>query len=147
MSYEIAKSLSVGKKMTTMVSRSNNVWPAHYIKSTFPNNNAELLREFDSGCIQPLDSANGYKWWYIMEVLHKSGLEGEERLKRFEELIAEKEPSGKFCVKTDKGYVEKFVRSRWFRTYIADRVKQYNFYQANYIASRLSFVGANVEKC
>ena len=83
MSYVIAKSISVRKDKTTMVSRSSNVWPADYYSSTFPTNNAELLREFDSGCIQPTDSANGYKWWWILSELDKSGLQGEERLNRF----------------------------------------------------------------
>ena len=38
MSYVIAKSISVRKDKTTMVSRSSNVWPADYYSSTFPTN-------------------------------------------------------------------------------------------------------------
>lgn len=145
MSYVIAKSISVRKDKTTMVSRSSNVWPADYYSSTFPTNNAELLREFDSGCIQPTDSANGYKWWWILSELDKSGLQGEERLNRFISLLESKEPKGKYIVDTERGFVHKYTPTRWW--YSAGNgalAKRYNYYHACYIASKLSNYNAKV---
>lgn len=145
MSYEIAKSICIRKDKTTMTCRSNNVWPAHYATATFPTNNAELLREFDSGCIQPLDSANGYKWWWVLNELDKSGLQGEERLSRFIRLLESKEPKGKYIVDTARGYVQKCTKNRWWYTSLHASAKQYNYYQACYIANKLSCYESRVE--
>ena len=144
MSYEIAKSISVRKDKTTMTCRSSNVWPAHYATATFPTNHAELLREFDSGCIQPTDSANGYKWWWVLSELDKSGLQGEERLNRFISLLESKEPKGKYIVDTERGFVHKFTPTRWYRACIGALAKRYNYYHASYIASKLSNYKAKV---
>ena len=87
MSYEIASSITITKEKIRIKSHSNNVWPRHDNTTELPLNDENLrtlLRYLDDGSIQPVPSANNYKWSGIMYELE--GIEGEERFSRFKEL-------------------------------------------------------------
>lgn len=87
MSYEIASSITITREKIKIKSHSNNVWPRHDNTTELPLNDENLrtlLRYLDDGIIQPMPSANNYKWSGIMSELE--GIEGEERFSRFKEL-------------------------------------------------------------
>lgn len=87
MSYEIASSITITREKIKIKSHSNNVWPRHDNTTELPLNDENLrtlLRYLDNGIIQPVPSANNYKWSGIMSEL--DGIEGEERFSRFKEL-------------------------------------------------------------
>lgn len=87
MSHEIASSITITREKIKIKSHSNNVWPRHDNTTELPLNDENLrtlLRYMDNGIIQPVPSANNYKWSGIMSELE--GIEGEERFLRFKEL-------------------------------------------------------------
>lgn len=87
MSYEIASSITITREKIRIKSHSNNVWPRHDNTTELPLNDENLrtlLRYLDNGIIQPVPSANNYKWSGIMSEL--DGIEGEERFSRFKGL-------------------------------------------------------------
>lgn len=87
MSYEIASSITITGEKIRIKSHSNNVWPRNDNTTELPLNDESLrtlLRYMDDGSIQPVPSANNYKWSGI--ILELEGLAGEERFSRFKEL-------------------------------------------------------------
>lgn len=87
MSYEIATSITLTKEKIRIKSHSNNVSPKYDTTTELPLNEDSLrtlLRYLDDGSVQPIPSANNYKWSGIM--LELEGIEGEERFSRFKEL-------------------------------------------------------------
>ena len=87
MSYEIASSITITGEKIKIKSHSNNVSPKHDTTTELQLNDENLrtlLRHMDDGIIQPVPSANNYKWSGIM--LELEGLEGEERFSKFKEL-------------------------------------------------------------
>lgn len=75
MSYEIARSISRKGSNIVITSASNNVFPRKYYHSTFPFNEStlkELAKNIVDGVIQPIQSANNYRWCGIAEVLENT---------------------------------------------------------------------------
>ena len=90
MSYEIATSITIVGDKIKIKSHSNNVFPKYDTTSEFPNSDEgfrALLECLDNGTIQPIPSANDYKWSGILDEL--DGLEGEERFAKFKELATQ----------------------------------------------------------
>lgn len=135
MSYEIARSISISKTHISMCVASNNVYPKTFQTIKLERSKytlAMLLKDLDDGNVQPTDSANGYKWWYIMKCALK-GLSGDERLAKFTEL----------ATTTDKAeYVVKSENERYFqkcgqRMYLTSDISnatRFNRYQAEYFS-------------
>lgn len=89
MSYEIATSITLTKEKIRIKSHSNNVFPKHDTTTELSLNDENLrtlLRHLDDGIIQPVPSANNYKWSGIMIMLELEGIEGKDRFSRFKEL-------------------------------------------------------------
>lgn len=143
MSYEIAKSITVKGSKTKIVCRSNNVFPSHYWDVELVTNYDALLRDLDSGCLQPTESANGYKWSYIDLMLQN--YEGEERKAMFIRYVNEVQPKGKYLIKTDRGFVYKITKNRVWFTYDRKLAKPFGYYEAVVKSKRLSYTyGAHV---
>ena len=144
MSHEIAKSITLKGDSIRIVSRSSNVWPANYTTVEVPAGLDVLYREMKEGLIQPIDSANDYKWAYIDMVLNWNEGSDEERLARFKELVNSRQPEGRYAIRTSRGYVYKVNSSRvWFSHSLPAK---YGFYEAHVKAKRLHMYDATVEK-
>lgn len=94
MATEIARSIRVLKKGDiTIDSYDKNVFPKEYRKSKIENKDGKaletLLQRLDDCSLQPLDSADNYKWWGIMRILNELKLKDTKRLERFKELATE----------------------------------------------------------
>ena len=75
MSYEIARSIAKKGNTINISSASNNVFPRTYYHSSFPLNEStlkQLARYFVDGVIQPIPSANNYRWCGISDILEKT---------------------------------------------------------------------------
>ena len=108
MSYEIASSITITREKIRIKSHSNNVWPRHDNTTELPLNDENLrtlLRYMDNGIIQPVPSANNYKWSGIMSELN--GFEGEDRFSRFKELAAKQG-------RTEETYGIRLPNGSWF---------------------------------
>ena len=135
MSYEIARSISISKDTINIECRCNNLFPAHYVRMSAPLNFKVLLTDLDNGCLQPIESANRYKWSYID---HKLGdLKGEDRLKMFIELATAKEPKGKYVVWTDRGFLYKLTQRRVWFTFSQEHALTMGAYKAHVFANRM----------
>lgn len=90
MSYEIATSITfVGDKIKVK-SHSNNVFPKYDTHWELPNNDdgiRQLLKLIDEGSVQPIPSANDYKWSGIE--IELNDLTGEERFEKFKQLATQ----------------------------------------------------------
>ena len=128
MSYEIAKSITSKGDKFKIVARSNNVFPSHYWSVEIPRVHEALFSCIESGSIQPTESANGYKWSYI-EIMLK-GVEGDERLKRFKELVDEPQHKGKYIISTASGLVHKMTKKRVWFTDKRELAKEFGYYEA-----------------
>lgn len=108
MSYEIATSITLTKEKIRIKSHSNNVWPRHDSTTELSLNDENLrtlLRYLDDGCIQPVPSANNYKWSGIM--LELEGIEGEDRFSKFKELATTQG-------RTEESYGIRLPNGSWF---------------------------------
>ena len=144
MSYEIAKSISVSKGKITIVHASNNVFPRHYQKTVWDatrENFKLLLRDLDNGCVQPIHSANKYKWWFIaFEMRNMSFPDEETRLDHFIK-CATKRNEGSYIVKhtfTDvmMVYSQKYGHRHVYPTYEREQATRFNEYQARFMQTK-----------
>ena len=95
MATEIARSIKILKNGDLSIdSYSKNEFPREYKKWKYDHNEGNvfkwLLEQLDSYEIQPLDSADSYKWWGIMKYLNDHNLKDNRRLEKFKELSQEK---------------------------------------------------------
>ena len=141
MSYAIAKSISISKGKITIVRASNNLFPRHYQKTMLDatrENFKWLLKHLDNGCIQPIDSANKYKWWFIsLEMGKMSFTDDEARLDHFIK-CATKRNEGSYIVKHTLNdmlmvYKQRYGHRRVFPTYDPKEATRFNEYQARYM--------------
>lgn len=91
---EIARSIKILKKGDISIdSYEKNTFPKEYKKHKIDNKDGKalerLLQRFDDHTLEPLDSADNYKWWGILRTLNDLGLKDNKRLERFKELVAE----------------------------------------------------------
>lgn len=91
---EVARSIKILKNGDISIdSYDKNVFPKEYKKTKIENRNRnalyKLLQRLDDFSLQPLDSADNYKWWGILKTLNDAKLKDEQRLERFKELAVE----------------------------------------------------------
>jgi len=137
MSYAIAKSISISKGKITIVRASNNLFPRHYQKTILDatrENFKWLLRHLDNGCVQPIRSANKYKWWFIaFEMRNMSFTDDEARLDYFIKR-ATKRNDGSYIVKhTFNDMMMVYRHGHVFPTYEREQATRFNEYQARYM--------------
>ena len=94
METEVARSIKILKNGDLSIdSYKKNVFPKEYNKWTYDHKKGNvfkwLLNQLDEHTIMPLDSADYYKWWGIMDYLNNHKLSGEKRLEKFKELAQE----------------------------------------------------------
>ena len=92
---EVARSIKILKDGDISIdSYPKDKFPREYHKWKYDHKEGNvykwLLEQLDSYEIQPLDSADHYKWWGILKQLNDRNLKGETRLKVFKELAEEK---------------------------------------------------------
>lgn len=95
MATEVARSIKILKDGDVSIdSYPKNEFPREYKKWKYDHKKGNvyewLLKQLDSYELQPLDSADNYKWWGIMKFLNDRNLKGERRLEKFKELVDEK---------------------------------------------------------
>lgn len=95
MATEVARSIKILKDGDLSIeSYQKNEFPREYRKWKHSHKDGNvykwLLGQFDEYMIQPLDSADNYKWWGILKYLNDRNLKGERRLLKFKELAQEK---------------------------------------------------------
>ena len=95
METEVARTIKILKNGDLSIdSYPKNKFPREYHKWKYDHKEGNvfkwLLKQLDDYSIQPLDSADNYKWWGIMKYLNDSKLKGEKRLEVFKELAQEK---------------------------------------------------------
>lgn len=140
MSYEIAKSISVSKGKITIVHASNNVFPRHYQKTVWDatrENFKLLLIDLDNGCVQPIRSANKYKWWFIsFEMRNMSFPDEETRLDYFIK-CATKRNEGSYIVKhTFNDVMMVYSHRHVYPTYEREQATRFNEYQARFMQTK-----------
>lgn len=91
---EVARSIRILKKGDiTIDSYDKSVFPKEYKKTKIENKDGKaletLLHKLDDCSLQPLDSADNYKWWGIMKTLNELKLSETKRLERFKALVNE----------------------------------------------------------
>jgi len=91
---EVARSIKILKNGDISIdSYDKNVFPKEYKKTKIENRNRnalyKLLQRLDDFSLQPLDSADNYKWWGILKTLNDAKLKDEQRLERFKQLAVE----------------------------------------------------------
>jgi hypothetical protein len=94
MATQIARSIKILKKGDISIDGyEQNTFPKEYKKTKISNTNGKalekLLAMFDDYSLQPLDSADNYKWWGILKTLNDLNLKDGKRLERFTELANE----------------------------------------------------------
>lgn len=94
METEVTRSIKILKNGDLSIdSYKKNVFPKEYNKWTYDHKKGNifkwLLKQLDEHTIMPLDSADYYKWWGIMDYLNNHKLSGEKRLEKFKELAQE----------------------------------------------------------
>ena len=142
MSYAIAKSISISKGKITIVRADNNVFPRHYQKTMLDatrENFKWLLKHLDNGCVQPIDSANKYKWWFIsLEMGKMSFTDDETRLDHFIKCATSRNKGSYIVCNTETG-IKMRIRPQWngrravFSTYDPKEATRFNEYQARYM--------------
>ena len=140
MSYEIAKSITLTKDKIVIVHTSNNVFPHHYYKTVWDatrENFKLLLKDLDSNGIQPIPSANNYKWWFISLEMGKMSFDSEDaRLDHFIKMATERSKGRYIVCNTDTKkmleYQSRFTR-RAYPTYDEGRATRFGQYQARYL--------------
>lgn len=95
MATEIARSIKILKSGEISIdSYPKNEFPREYRKWKFKDKKEDgfkwLLEQLDSHSIQPLDSADSYKWWGILRILNDQKLKGNKRIETFKELAMER---------------------------------------------------------
>ena len=95
MATEVARSIKILKNGDLSIdSYQKDKFPREYNKWKYDHKEGNvykwLLNQLDSHEIQPLDSADNYKWWGILKQLNDRNLKGETRLKVFKELANER---------------------------------------------------------
>ncbi|MBQ7211105.1 MAG: hypothetical protein IJS19_00320 [Muribaculaceae bacterium] len=135
MSYLIAKSISITDQRISAIVRSNNVYPSIYSTATMSVDRDHLrflMEDIDGGSIQPIPSANRYKWAAMKVEL--GPLTSEQRLNKFIELARAKEPEGKYILITPNGYyLKKNKRSADTLTPVPEQATPLNYYEAMYL--------------
>lgn len=138
MSYEIATSITIVGDKIKVTSHSNNVFPKYDTHWELPNTDdglRDLLRLIDEGSVQPIPSANDYKWSGIdCEI---SGLTGEERFETFKRLARQK-TKGWYIIQFENGSY--LAKHDLYSGYIAVKLQPYALRmrkaKANHIAKR-----------
>lgn len=92
---EVARSIKILKNGDVSIdSYPKNEFPREYKKWKYDHKEGNvykwLLKQLDDFEIQPLDSADNYKWWGIMNYLNTQNLKNEKRLDAFKKLVNEK---------------------------------------------------------
>ena len=92
---EVARSIKILKNGDVSIdSYPKNEFPREYKKWKYDHKEGNvykwLLKQLDNFEIQPLDSADNYKWWGIMNYLNTQNLKNEKRLDAFKKLVNEK---------------------------------------------------------
>lgn len=136
MSYTIAKSITVKNGRVTITGRCNNVWPSTYTTYETIIDTDELLRLLDDGVIQPIASANGYKWTWITQHGLK-GLTGKQRSETFARL-AEERPKGKYVLRTKDGRYLANIGHGYGLCSERDAATKMGKYQAAHVAAMYS---------
>lgn len=141
MSYEIAKSITIKNDKIVIDCASNNVFPKNWGKIEWgaTRDDFRRLREYlDNGLLQPVDSANKYKWWFIDLEMGKMTFENEEARLDYFISRAKSRSNGKFVVyNTDTGmYMNRghcCGRMCVWPKYDINSATQFNEYQARYL--------------
>ena len=110
----------------------NNVFPKHNRECEFNGGLKELFEDLVNGNIQPIDSANGYKWAYAMLVA--KGETFEERFEIFKKAISHKNHK-KYVLKSYVGFVKQ--RGHTFHlSPVKHEATVFNFFKAIFLQKR-----------
>ena len=151
MSYEIASSITIVGDKIKIKSHSNNVFPKYDHTSEFPANDEgfhTLLKCLDQCTIQPVPSANDYKWSGIMDEIE--GLEGEERFAKFKELAMQSVRDW-YVVRLGNGwYIAKaprYTASKYVAVKEIDNALKMRKAKAKHVAGKFKNLEANEVLC
>ena len=140
MSYEICNSITVVGDTIKISHRPNNIHPFSYYTTPIraDRNGFQILLEWlDYGELNPVPSANRYKWASIMIELGE--LQGAARLNKFIELARSNEPKDKYILVNNGYYICKYKRQRvCFRTTQRERATEFSYYEAMYLLDKYS---------
>lgn len=143
MSYFIAQSIQIEKNgQIWCVGDDNNVYPKHNRKYQFHGGLKELFEDIKGGNIQPVDSANEYKWRYIMSQVYDEQDE-QKQLDLFIKLLHAKNAGKYKLVRLSPYGKEYFVKPKGkfgFRYRVNDdNVPDFKFFKASHFAKRYGF--------
>jgi len=133
MSHFVAKSIKIKPNGEIFcIGDDNNVFPKYNREHKFNGGLRELFDDLVGGNIQPIESANNYKWSYVMSVSKGETLD--ERFSKFLNALN---------VKDSKKYIltngEEVVKQRggtYHLTYRKDDATVFNFFKANTLINR-----------
>lgn len=142
MGYEIAKSITVTRGKIIIVHASNNVFPHYYQKTEWDatrENFKLLLKDLDSNSVQPIPSANNYKWWFISLEMGKMSFDNEEaRLDHFIKMATSRNKGRYIVLNTETNcmlkYEKRYMRGKAaYPTYKQEDASRFNECQARYL--------------
>lgn len=147
MGYNITKSITITPTTINIKGSSSNTFEAVSRggrmkrceeNGTVENTEAnlrELWHELTGGALQPVRSANNYRWTYALQTCHT--------YEDFRAFIDSKQPTGKYAIRTTRpysGYFRKYGRC-FCSTQLLENATPMGFYEAHVIFN--IYKGAN----
>lgn len=142
MSHFVAKSIKIKPNGEIFcIGDDNNVFPKHNRECKFNGGLRELFDDLMGGNIQPIESANNYKWNYILSV--SKGDDMIERFNKFKEAVNLKDTK-KYILSNYNGFVKQ-NGGTYHATTQKENATQFNFFKANMLIKRFRSYDFNME--